>query len=375
MRVIVAGAGISGCAAALAIHRAGHEAVLLERAERIEPLGAALSIWGNAMAALDDLGCGAAVRARAAPVRSVTLSRANGRTLVGPVDLSDTDSRLPTRAALQDILLYALEPGVLRLGCNVDDVRCAEGGVEAIADGQTIEKADCAVIADGIWSRFGADLSGAPRYAGYGGALALGAGGSDLGDGFANGHAEEIWGERERFGLFAAQGDRPYWFYMQSAAAQHCMTLTHADILARAASFPRRIAEAVAATPPDAVTNVAIHAKPPPRSLGHGRIVAIGDAAHPMEPNQGQGACQGIEDAWALGKLLGSVPADALAEALERARLKRVRGFVRESALIGRMAHGESAMLRRLAQGAMAAIPRAMDARQLRARLQPVSYG
>ena len=92
----------------------------------------------------------------------------------------------------------------------------------------------------------------------------------------------------------------------------------------------RTDAEACFATP--------VHFRPPPTWLYRGRVVLIGDAAHPMTPDLGQGACQAIEDAVVLADCL--VPSrpleDSLAAFTER-RLRRVRRIVREARLLGRL--------------------------------------
>jgi 2-polyprenyl-6-methoxyphenol hydroxylase-like FAD-dependent oxidoreductase len=65
-------------------------------------------------------------------------------------------------------------------------------------------------------------------------------------------------------------------------------------------------------------------------------VTLLGDAAHPMNPTQGQGACQAIEDAVVLGKSLGEHEevVDAL-RAYEERRIPRSSRFVRQSRLIG----------------------------------------
>jgi 2-polyprenyl-6-methoxyphenol hydroxylase-like FAD-dependent oxidoreductase len=76
-----------------------------------------------------------------------------------------------------------------------------------------------------------------------------------------------------------------------------------------------------------------------PRRLSAGPVVLLGDAAHPMTPDLGQGACQGIEDAVVLAACLDTEPDRPAALAkYESARLQRVRTIVRDSRRIGRIA-------------------------------------
>jgi 2-polyprenyl-6-methoxyphenol hydroxylase-like FAD-dependent oxidoreductase len=76
-------------------------------------------------------------------------------------------------------------------------------------------------------------------------------------------------------------------------------------------------------------------------------VTLLGDAAHPMLPFLGQGACQAIEDALALAAAVdehGPVP-EAL-RAYERARRKRAASLVKRSRTAGRVAHARARGLR-----------------------------
>jgi 2-polyprenyl-6-methoxyphenol hydroxylase-like FAD-dependent oxidoreductase len=276
------------------------------------------------------------------------------------------------RTDLHAVLLAALGEERCRLDVRVDVLDQSGDKVVARAGGTTLAGADLAIAADGVRSAIGTSLIGnPPAFCGYVGVLGVGR--SDGED--RPGMAEEIWAERDRFGLFDAAGGRRYWFHMcpalDSAAA---VALDHAVILGRAERFPARVWSAVAATDPASLIALPITARAPPRRLGRGRVICIGDSAHAMEPNQGQGACQGIEDAWALGVLARRLAPDAILPELERLRLARIRRAMFDSAFVGRAAHSSSAVVRGAARAMLRLPPRIVARRQFLDRIAPPRY-
>ena len=370
---IVVGGGIAGLSAAIALRRAGYEVTLFEQAPKLEPIGAAISIWGNAMAGLDWLGCGDAVRERSVQVTRLGLTALGGRTLFGPVGVADLDGWLPSRSDLQDALLARLAPAVCRLGIRIDEVAEQGGKAIARAGGETLAEADLAVVADGIHSSIATTLLGnAPVYRGYGAVIGIG---QPPDDGLEPGLAQEVWGERDRFGLLDAGDGRRYWFYMAPfARAGDVAAVEHAAIVERGVAWPAAVRAAVAGTAPDSLIRIPIRSRPMPRAFGSGRVICIGDAAHAMEPNQGQGGCQGIEDAWLLGTLAQRLPPGALLAELQARRLSRVRGYWRDSAIVGRAAHSPSAFERGALRTMLALAPKGLDRRGIAARHTPPSY-
>ena len=99
---------------------------------------------------------------------------------------------------------------------------------------------------------------------------------------------------------------------------------------------------------------------------GWAGVTLLGDAAHPMTPNLGQGACQAIEDAVVLARCLREV--DGVADALRRyeeLRAARTARIVRQSRRIGRVGQLENPLLCRLRDRALAMIPSKLQLRQL----------
>jgi 2-polyprenyl-6-methoxyphenol hydroxylase-like FAD-dependent oxidoreductase len=369
---IIIGGGIAGLSAGIALRKADYEITLFEQAPKLEPIGAALSIWGNAMAGLDWLGCGDVVRQRAHPVRRLVLTGVNDRPLWGPVDVERSDSWLPMRSDLQAALLTRLGGDACRMGTRIDYLKEREGKVVALVAKEAVAEADLAIVADGIRSPTATGLVGnPPAFRGYVGVLGMSRNAVEA----CVGLAEEIWAERDRFGLFDAVEGRRYWFYMCPASGPaEATALDHEALMRRAATFPDRVAAAVSATAPGSLIALAIAARPAPHRLGRGRVICIGDAAHAMEPNQGQGGCQGVEDAWALGVLARRLPPEAILPEFERLRLPRIRQAMFDSAFVGRAAHSSSAVTRTMLRALLRLPPGFVDRRQFLGRIAPPRY-
>ncbi|MEN2785630.1 NAD(P)/FAD-dependent oxidoreductase [Sphingomonas qilianensis] len=361
-RALIAGGGIAGLAAALALRQAGYDVTIFERAGAIEPAGSALSLWPNAIAALDRLGVGARVRTEAAPIATMVLADRRGGALFGPHPLSSNQAFMVTRALLQSTLREALGAVDLRLGQPIAQLeQNADSVAFTLIDG-TIARGDIAIVADGIWSPTATELLGnPPRYRGYGGVLAL----SDPVAGLAStGIAAEYQGDGARFGVFDIGNRRQYWFYMHDTPEADIASLTLGAVAERALHWPAVVRAAIAATPADRLLPFAVHARPAPRRLGHGRVLCVGDAAHAMEPNLGQGACQALEDAVALGSAASIVQPDAMLATYQSLRLARIRAFVRQSSDARHSAHG-SLFKQRMARAMLRAVPSAIERRLL----------
>ena len=330
---IVIGGGIGGLASAVALTNAGWNVRVIERARTIEPVGAALSLWSNALAALEILGVVDAVKSVGQPFSSILLADHLGRSIIGPRP-SHGQSIIITRAALQEALFHALPSHCAMLGCEVEKLETDAGAIRVALTGGKRMEADLVVDAGGIRS-IGASGYQA-TYRGYGGVVAIS---NECAQPKLGGLAAEYWGWGERFGLFELPSDRRCWFYMRDQA-DSADAPSHADILDRSAGWPSGIFEAVAATPPDRLIPFSIYAKSPPKNLMLGNIVYVGDAAHPMEPNLGQGACQALEDAAALFVAAGRCTLDKLPSEYERLRLERVSMIVNRSAEGRHGAHG-----------------------------------
>ncbi|GAB3034681.1 FAD-dependent oxidoreductase [Mycobacterium bourgelatii] len=358
-RIAVIGAGIAGLASAAALQQRGYDVRVIE--ERTDTsTGAAISIWPNALAALDTLGVGDAVRAAGGRIAAGALRWRDGSWLRRP-----TASAVITalgeplvviqRSALRDILTGAVRSGSIEYGLAAEQVLAQGNGVRITLSDGTIRAVDAVIGADGTGSMVARQLNGPlpHRYAGYTAWRGIAEcemdpelSGETLGPGAETGHVPMGSG-------------RTYWFTTQRAPQGQTATDGELTCLqARLGGWPEPIPELLAATPPDAVLRNDLYDRKPARVWASGPVLLVGDAAHPMRPHLGQGGCQGIEDAAILGAFVAE-SAD-LPTAFARFvtfRRPRIAALVRESAMIGRVVNLRPDFLSAIATRATALVP------------------
>jgi 2-polyprenyl-6-methoxyphenol hydroxylase-like FAD-dependent oxidoreductase len=123
-KVLVIGGGIGGLATAVALRRAGWEVEVFERAPELGEVGAGLSLWRNALAALDRIGLLETLRALGVEGQTGAFRTPSGETLLAmKAGITDRASAgiilLSHRAELLDVLHRVAGPDVVRLGALV----------------------------------------------------------------------------------------------------------------------------------------------------------------------------------------------------------------------------------------------------------------
>ncbi|MEC9326241.1 MAG: FAD-dependent oxidoreductase [Actinomycetota bacterium] len=367
VQITVIGAGVAGLAAAIALHRSGHQVTVLEQRTDISS-GAGISIWPNALAALDEFGLGEAVRASGGRVTGGAIRWRDGTWLRRPephriVKALGEPLVVIRRSVLTELLTAALPSGVVQTGARVAGIHPSGGSVRVhLADGDIRDSA-AVVGADGVHSVVARTLNGAltNRYVGYTAWRGIAAVPLDPA------LAGETMGPGTEVGHVPLGPDHTYWFATErTPEGSQAPGGDRAYLTAKLASWAQPIPELVAATDPADLLRNDLYDHTQPRRWARGPVVIIGDAAHPMRPHLGQGGCQGLEDAAILARFLQlrPDPADAFA-GFAAFRRRRVRPLVRESAMIGRIVNLRPAVLSGAASRATGLIPEAVVTRHL----------
>jgi 2-polyprenyl-6-methoxyphenol hydroxylase-like FAD-dependent oxidoreductase len=346
MKAVIAGGGIGGLAVAVALHRRGVDVTVLERGQQPAATGAALSLWPNALRGLDQLDIGDQVRRHAALGGESGIRRPDGRwlahTRLGPVieaRFGDPLVIVP-RATLTRLLAGQLAPGTVQYSTAVTGVQ--PGGSAATATVQTSDgdqHADLVVAADGIRSTLRTALFPAtpgPRYAGYTAWRMIV---NDPGET----EPAETWGpEGQRFAILPIAGGQCYCYATADVPSGTIFEDDAAELRRRFASWHAPIGALLAPLTRHHVLRNDIEDLPPLPAMHRGRIALLGDAAHAMTPDLGQGACQAIEDAVVLAASV--IPDDPAAvtpalHAYTAARLPRTTAIARRSRKAGALYH------------------------------------
>ena len=338
MKVLIAGGGIAGPAAGIALARAGIGSEIYEAYPReAGGAGAFLTLTANGQEALRAIGAAGPVLDASFPATRLRLFDPRG-TMTGdfPLGQDRPCSRTITRAGLSAVLRReAAARGVpVRYGKRLTSAEAGpDGQVTAIFDDGTRVVGDLLIGADGIHSPVRALIdpaAPAPRFIGLVIACGYAPGAQDAAG--AEGYSM-YYGSRAFFGCTAGPDGRTWWFARIPAdeAAAAAMTASgDPDLVARSFDGDATPAAAVIrATPgPLSVTSARDIAHLPAWS-DRGMIV-IGDAAHPVSPRTTQGASLAIEDAAVLAECLRDDPSPGAAfAAFERRRREQVESVVR----------------------------------------------
>lgn len=368
MRIVIVGGGIGGLAAALALRREGFEPAVYERAPALLEVGAAIAVWPNAFGVLERLGLSETVLARAGRIRSVRWLGREGR-LYNHFTFPETGAPAVAlhRADLQGALLHELPPESVHLGKTFAGFDTHGEEARARFEDGTEVACDVLVGADGLHSRVRAQLleDGEPVYRGY-----------TVWRGVARlehaallaGTASEIYGEGQRFGVGPVGLGRTGWW----ATANEPLAVTesakeHAPkLLSLFEGWCAPVRELIEATPSETILRNAAYDRTAAASWSRGAVTMLGDAAHPMTPNLGQGGCVAVEDAAVLARCLGKYgnvrQALRTYESHRRTRAARITSYSRRYGAFGQW---QSSAATRLRARLLSSVPEALGRRLL----------
>jgi FAD-dependent urate hydroxylase len=333
--VAIIGGGIGGLAVAVALRQIGVRVRVFERAPELSEVGAGLGLWMNALRVLDRLGVGERIRRLGAPLRVAEVC-ASGGAVLSRIDLQEVISETGAanyvlhRADLHAALLEQLPEGVVTTGAECVGVeQSADEVVGHFRDGAPL-RTPLLIGADGLHSVVRGALwgGGALRYSGqtcYRGIAPFAP---------ADPHVlREVQGAGQRAAVCPLGANRVYWWAAVNAPAGEADEpgARKERLLEQFRGWAYQVPEAIAATTGSILRNDLVDREPLKR-WSQGRVTLLGDAAHPMLPNLGQGACTAIEDGLVLARaIVEHGPTPRALQAYEAERIGRTTKVVRQS--------------------------------------------
>jgi 2-polyprenyl-6-methoxyphenol hydroxylase-like FAD-dependent oxidoreductase len=348
LKAIVIGGGIGGVTTAYALNKQGMEAEVYEQADDLRKIyvGSGIHMWNNAMRALKEIGLAQAVEDATGPdavVEHMQIVTHKGR-VIADVPLGDIGRRIGghcvgiNRAELLPLLGSQLDDGVLRVNSKFLGFTDDGSGVTARFEDGHETRGDILIGADGVFSTVRHQLHGEskPRYAGY-----------TIWQGIVPtfDHSDApiglfpiMYGPGLRFAFYRVGGARLYWFAVANAeeGGKDPDGSRKPMLAERFKGWPSPVEEIIAATDEPVIHRRDLYDRDPVKQWGEGRVTLLGDAAHAMTFDVGQGAGQSIEDALVLSRYLNEDgdPVAALRR-YEQRRMPRTAHMQRLSRFIG----------------------------------------
>lgn len=341
-RVVIAGAGVGGLSAALALHRLGVSVEIYEKYPGTQHHTTGFTLWSYAVARLAALGVGPEDMDRVGSAVEITEIRNQAGRLISKMPVGEVSRKLGAesyevrRPVLLETLEARLPADTVRRDCEC--VAAHDEGETAsleLADGSRVT-ADLVIGADGIHSKLRESVTGptALHDSGYRGCAGVAEFSSDR---LPPKHHIDIWGKGSKAGVGDIGHGLARW-YLTWKVKRDAQFQTRAQILDAVRDWDPLLAEVVAATREPEISHHGFFDIPPIETWRKGRIVLIGDAAHATTPFAAMGANMTIEDVAVLvpGLERGNRVETAL-ETFEAARKKRTEDVVSKGRTMARL--------------------------------------
>lgn len=347
----IIGAGIAGLTMGIALTQQGSGVRLYEGADQIKPVGAGIAMANNAMQIFSKMGVSARIAASGHRISRMRITDEALRDL-SVANLDAYERRYGVcnlaihRGALQQILAETLGYEHIHLSKRLRIVDQVSEGCLLHFDDGTSADSRYLIGADGIRSVVRAQVfsRGQIRFSGQ--KCWRGVCDYPFGAGYLH-EAVEAWGRGKRFGFVRIDDRRVYWYAVLTASGEGEPAV---DLSECFAGFHPDVTDIIQRTDRSQVYFSDINELASLGRWNKGRVCLIGDAAHAMTPNMGQGACQAVEDAYVLGRLLAE--SDDVAGAFNRyyaLRKQKVSALARQSratGLVSQLQHPVAAWLR-----------------------------
>lgn len=339
--ISIIGAGIGGLTLGNILKQHQYDFTIYEAAPEIKPVGAGIMMAVNAMQVFDQLGLKEKIENAGNKVHRIVIANESLQP-ISKTEILELEAQYNScnvaihRAELQRILAENLSADAIQLNHSLQKIEKRENYILDFENGNHIES-QIIFGADGIKSPIRNQIlkTGTIRNSGqkcWRGLLDF-----DLPEKHHQ-EAFEIWGKGKRFGFVKISDKKVYWYACVNEKS-FGRSIEIAEIFNDFDPLVLQLIEATASE--NIICNTISDLAPIPQWYSE-NLCLIGDAAHATTPNMGQGACQAIEDAYIIGKLLeNSQDFNTIFKTFQSIRRKKVDYIVNTSRTIGKVSQWE----------------------------------
>ncbi|KAL9237242.1 hypothetical protein vseg_011817 [Gypsophila vaccaria] len=331
--IVIVGAGISGLATALALHRMGIKSVVLESSDKLRAAGIAFTTWTNAWRSLDALGIAHSLRQQHELLLGInTLSTVTGK-LTSHVPFTtkgkhgDHEVRCVKRKVLLEALAKELPSGTIRYSSKVVSIEDSQFLKPVHLSDGSILKAKVLIGCDGVNSVV-AKWLGFKSPSLVGRSAIRGCAYYNQGHGFEP-KFQLLVGNGVRYGIIPCDDTAVYWFFTWYPSTQENKMLKEADqmklkqfVLSKLGKVSDQIKGVIEDTGIEQIVQSSLGFRPPYEvligNISKDNVCVAGDAFHPMTPDLGQGGCAALEDGVVLAGCLANAFLDTPANTTKR---------------------------------------------------------
>lgn len=364
--IVIIGAGIGGLTTALTLKQKGFQTTIYESASEIKPVGAGIMMANNAMQVFQKLGITHKIESAGNKVSSIRITDERLNT-ISEVALTKFEEKFGAsniaihRGELQRILSEEVGLENIHLSKRLTKIE-QNNSIDLTFDGDSKISCTTLIGADGINSTVRNQLFNTTEIRDTRQICWRGICEVELPHNFQH-IAIEAWGKGSRFGFLKIDDSRTYWYGVisESLAAQNTSNLFELF-----KSYHSYVPQIIAATDERDIFMSRLTDLKPISKWHINNVCLIGDAAHATTPNLGQGACQAIEDAYALGQYIHSgTPIEKTFKAYEKLRRKKAHFIVNRSRVMGQISHLENGFAIWLRNTFLKVIPKKANLHQL----------
>ena len=341
MKISIIGAGIGGLTLGNILKQQNLDFTIYESAPEIKPVGAGIMMAVNAMQIFEKLDLKEKIENAGNKIHGIFITDEKLKT-ISTTNVLALEKKFNScnvaihRADLQNILAENLYFENIKLNHSLKTIAKKENYHLHFENGNEIES-KIIFGADGIHSKVRNQILGSRTIRNSKQKCWRGLTNFNLPEKYLH-HALEVWGKGKRFGFVKLSENQVYWY----ALINENNFTENINLNETFIDFDPLVLQILEATKPEnIILNDIIDLAPIPKWFAE-NLCLIGDAAHATTPNMGQGACQSIEDAYVLGKLLEkSKDFNSIFEEFQKIRRKKVDHIVNTSWKIGQISQWE----------------------------------